>query len=106
MGWEVGQRFNREGTYVYLWLIHVDVWQKLTQYCKTIILLLKIKKHNWLRIEGNFLTLIEGNYEKSIANVVVKDCLIFSWDQEKNKYIHSSQHCKEFCPGQLGRKRN
>ena len=28
--------------YVYLWLIHVDVWQKPTQYCKVIILQLKI----------------------------------------------------------------
>ena len=26
--WEVGGRFKREGTYVYLWLIHVDVWQE------------------------------------------------------------------------------
>ena len=26
MGW--GGRFKREGTYVYLWLSHVDVWQK------------------------------------------------------------------------------
>jgi len=31
----VGGRFKREGTYVlYLWLIHVDVWQKPTQYEK------------------------------------------------------------------------
>ena len=36
--WEV-----REGTYVYLWLIHVDVWQKPTQYCKAVILQLKNK---------------------------------------------------------------
>jgi len=42
MGWEVGRRFKREGTYVYLWLIHVAIWQKPTQYCKAIILLLKI----------------------------------------------------------------
>ena len=29
--WEVGEgRFKREGTYVYLWLIHV-VWQKPIQ---------------------------------------------------------------------------
>ena len=28
--------------YVCLWLIHVDVWQKQTQYCETIILQLKI----------------------------------------------------------------
>ena len=34
---------NKEGIYVYLWLIHVDVWQKLTQYCKEINLQLKLK---------------------------------------------------------------
>ena len=42
-GWEVGGRFQREGTYIYLWLIHVDGWQKPTQYCKAIILQLKIQ---------------------------------------------------------------
>ena len=31
-----------EGTYVHLWLIHVVVWQTPTQYCKAIILQLKI----------------------------------------------------------------
>ena len=40
----VGGRFKREGTYVYLWLIHVDIWQKPTQFCKEIILQLKINK--------------------------------------------------------------
>ena len=30
--WEGGSR--RKGTYVYLWLIRVDVWQKPAQYCK------------------------------------------------------------------------
>ena len=44
MGWEVGGRFKRERTYVHLWLIHVDVSQKLTQYCKAIILQLKINE--------------------------------------------------------------
>ena len=33
---------TKEGTQVYLWLIHGDVWHKLTQYCKTIILQLKM----------------------------------------------------------------
>ena len=28
-----GGRLKSEGTYAYLWLIHVDVWQKSTQYC-------------------------------------------------------------------------
>ena len=44
MGWEVGGKFKREGTYTHLWLIHVDAWQKPTQYCKVIIPQLKIQK--------------------------------------------------------------
>ena len=43
MGWEAGVSFKREGTYVYLWLIHVDIWQKHT-ICKAIMFQLKIKK--------------------------------------------------------------
>ena len=41
---------------VYLWLIHVDVWQKPTQYYKAIILSIKnksIKKRNGVVKEGN-----------------------------------------------------
>ena len=45
MGWKVGGRFKREEAYVYLWQIHVDVWHKPTQYCKPIILQLKINKN-------------------------------------------------------------
>ena len=46
-GWdgEVGQEGGSRaggGTYVYSWLIPVVVWQKPTQYCKAIILQLKI----------------------------------------------------------------
>ena len=39
-GWD-GEEGEREGAYIYLWLIHVDVWQKPTQFCKTIILQLE-----------------------------------------------------------------
>ena len=42
----VGGRFEREGTYVYLWSIHVDVWQKPTQHCKAFIFQLKINFKN------------------------------------------------------------
>ena len=41
MGWEVGGRFKREETYIYIWLIHIDVWQEPTVYYKAIILQLK-----------------------------------------------------------------
>ena len=44
MGWEARGRFKREETFVYLWLIHGDVWQKPTQYYKAIMLQLKINK--------------------------------------------------------------
>ena len=43
-GWDgVGDGRGVQGgrTYVYLWLIHVGVWQKPSQYCKAIILQLK-----------------------------------------------------------------
>ena len=43
MGWEVGGWFKSDGTYVYLWLIHADVWQKPTKFCKAIILQFKNK---------------------------------------------------------------
>ena len=42
MIWEVGGRFKKEQTYVYVWLIPDDVWQKPTQYYKAMILQLKI----------------------------------------------------------------
>ena len=40
---------KREGAYIHLWLIHVDVWQKLSQYCKAIILQLKTNFKKKLR---------------------------------------------------------
>ena len=46
MGREVGKRFKKEGRYVYLWLIHADILQKPSKFCKLIILQLKIKFKN------------------------------------------------------------
>ena len=44
MVWEMEGWFKREGTYVHVWLIPVDVWQKPTQYGKAIILQLEFFK--------------------------------------------------------------
>ena len=41
MGREMAGRFGRAGTWVHLWLILVDIWQKTTKFCKAIILQLK-----------------------------------------------------------------
>ena len=35
-------RFKRKGTHAYLWLIHVDAWQRPAQYCKAIVLTLSV----------------------------------------------------------------
>ena len=44
-----GREVKREGAYVCLWPIHVDISQKLSQYCNVIILPFKIilKKKYW-----------------------------------------------------------
>ena len=55
VGREVGGgAFRLRGTHVYLWPIHVDVWQKPSQYCKVITLQLKyihkFKKRTFLSL--------------------------------------------------------
>ena len=49
-GWDggtVGGRSKREGIYVYIWLIHFVVQQKLTQHCKATILQKKRRGSSW-----------------------------------------------------------
>ena len=53
MGREEEGRFKREGTWVFLQLTHVD-WQRPTEYCKAIILQLKMNDKKERRI-GNLL---------------------------------------------------
>ena len=63
---------------LYLWLIHVDVWQKLTQYCKAIILQLKtLKSQIIIYIMSNLCTYIIFTYtciwiENSLEKCVLK----------------------------------
>ena len=47
---------ERGDLHVYLWLIHVDVWQKPIQYCEVICLQLKINKFGKNRIKNIFIT--------------------------------------------------
>ena len=50
---KVGGGFKREGSYVYVWLIRIVLWQKTTQFCKTFILLLNINlKSNQKRLSA------------------------------------------------------
>ena len=40
-----GREVQERGTHVYLWLIHVDVWQRPTQHYEAIILQLQINTY-------------------------------------------------------------
>ena len=46
-GMGLGGRLNREGTYVYRWLIHADVHQKPTALCKSTAL--QCKRNTFLK---------------------------------------------------------
>ena len=50
----MGGRFKTEETYVHPWPIHVDVWQKPTQYYKVVILQLKIIKKKKRNLRDNY----------------------------------------------------
>ena len=70
-GWGAvgGRREVQEETYVYLSLIHVEVWQKLTQHCKAIILQLKIniffkKRSSLAQISEYYSAVLPSKYLK------------------------------------------
>ena len=50
----MGTRFKKEGTSVYLWLLHVDTCQKPAQHCKAIIFLLKINLNKKIKCDELF----------------------------------------------------
>ena len=126
MGREVGGRFKREGTYVYLCLIHVDVWQKPTQFCKAFIpqilhiyiyIYIYLKKEEmpyererevfWLpnliqsyRPSKNYVSLIWIN--RSYKNSVIKSCPLIAYYEffsglwVNSKYIAGFVSCYSF----------
>ena len=67
-GGGVGGRFQREGIYVYLWLIHVVVRQKPIQRCKAIIIQLKISLKKNFR---NGISLRNNSYNFRSNNDVI-----------------------------------
>ena len=81
MGRDMGGRFKKEGIYVYLWLIHVDVWQKTTKFCKAIILQLKNKLIKMLKTHTKNLPAMWETWVRSLG-----------WEDplEKGKATHSS----------------
>ena len=81
-------RFKKEGTYVYLWLIHAVVQQKPTKHCKAIIPL-KIFKKKKKKEEGmkKLFLLFKEVIEHVLYGVVFGWCWSYSGD--KSGYLTS-----------------
>ena len=62
MGREVGGG-SGWGTHVHPWLIHVNVWQKTSQYCKVISIQLKFKKKKHPQFINNGCSLVPKDAE-------------------------------------------
>ena len=97
---EVGGRFKREGTQAYLWLIHVDVWQKPAQYCKVIILQLKKMKAKE-QISGQMRQQIL--YKSSPASFFLgrQDTDLLAESQEKGKGLNGVKEDRKMCNSYL-----
>lgn len=72
--------FKREGTWVYPWLIHVDVWQKRTQYHKAMILQLKINEFNYKQTNKR-LTISSSKTTREVTQIDE----VVSWGLELTK---------------------
>ena len=91
-GWD-GVGGGSKGTYVYLRLIHVDVWQRPTEYCKAIILRLKTKLSVSFKA-----SLRSKNIWKSIHTCKKKssvDLLSILSDMIKVEYVSDGVYVKE-----------
>ena len=85
-------------SYVCLWLIHVDTWQKLTQYCKAIILQLKVNKIKAKKKKNptlNFhLRILEKDTQISHIQILLNVCSMWlsigAEGYEKGIYLISS----------------
>ena len=92
----MGGRFKREGTDVYRWLIHIDVWWKPTQYCKAIILKLKINKFlksEWGERE-EVKTLSASPPQSVPLNPTVQVMLSLTMPHEARDVPSWCEHCK------------
>ena len=67
MGWS----FRREGTYVYLWLLHIVIWQKPTHYKAIILQLNYFLKNGNLRKQYNYRYLMDFPIAQMVKNLPI-----------------------------------
>ena len=95
MGREMGGRFTREGIYLYLWPIHVEVWQKTTKFYKAIIL----QQKNYNKKKNRTTNSTSGYIFKENKITILKTYL---YSQVHCSTIHDNQDVKvlitQSCP--------
>ena len=69
----MGGSFKREGIYVYLWLIHVEVRQKTAKFCKSIILQ---EKNKLIKKEKKLPVLMEITFQLRDGEVTISKIII------------------------------
>ena len=100
----VGGRVKREGTYIYLWLTHVDIQKKPTQYCKAIILQLKVnnffkrwKSKHWVSKNKNspaMNTVVHMSFfSYGFLSICVQQWYCGVIQQFYSWYLMASPHC-------------
>ena len=77
MGREMGGVFRREGAWVSLWLIIVNVWQKTTKFCKAIILQLKKSINSKIKTR-KLKEIITKDKKHKILSLMTVDFLCYS----------------------------
>ena len=86
----MGERFKREGIYVYLWSIHIFVQQKPTQHWKTIVIQLRInlKKTTSCKVRASLV----AQRVKNLSAMWEKQVQTLGWEDplEKGVATHSS----------------
>ena len=83
---------------MYLWLIHVDVWQKPTQYCKAVILQLKInnfKKSHFT--SGKFMKRGKKKITKSLCRGAFGVMEMLFLDLQTSNWVCSVQENSLHC---------
>ena len=114
-------KFQEGRDIVYLWLIHVDIWQKPKQYHKSVILQLKIhtfksfpawifipcpNKRSILSLTGShgfekwlpMTSLFAANESFTLCDNFPWCCLWLNTHQEANPFWIGNESCERLCP--------
>ena len=101
------ERFKREGLYVYLWLIHVEVWQKTEKCWKAIIFQLK-KIYDRKRdtdVQNRIFESVGEGEGGMFQENSIKSCILSRVKQATSQVCMHETSARTWCPGKTQRDR-